>query len=301
MKDRGLRSPIAAFCSLALVAGLGAQEVPIFRTDVEAVHLACTVLDRQGRYVQGLGVEDFEVYENGRRQDVEFFYSVSGGEAPPAFLALVMDTSDSVTDDISKQQQVALEFLKSGLRPGEDQAAVVHFSTRVRLVTDFTPDPKRLERAILEVSTGGTTRLYDALWLVVTQLLRGQDGRRLIVLFTDGDDRDSRINRDEVVRALQTYAVTLLAIGVRSPDYTADFKLLEEICRLTGGFFVDSDAGIDRLRRAMARIHEQIDNQYILGYVSSVPKGDSPYREVRVEVKRRRGARVQHRQGYFVE
>lgn len=100
---------------------------------------------------------------------------------------------------------------------------------------------------------------------------------------------------------LWTGSLTLLAIGVRSPDYTADFKLLEEICRLTGGFFVDSDAGIDRLRRALARIHEQIDNQYILGYVSSVPKGDSPYREVRVEVKRRRGARVHHRQGYFVE
>lgn len=305
MNFRKYRRPWVYLLLLALFAGPAPltllfsqqeQAPPLIRTRVDVVNILCTVKTGKGDYVEDLTREDFDIYEDGVKQEIRFFNREIGEDARPLSILLLIDTSGSVKSMLQFQQQAALEFLQQTLRENRDMAAVLQFDSDVSLVQDFTFDYSLLETAIRGIRAGGATKLYDALWLGARDLLRNEAGRRVQVVLSDGADTASQVGEREAIRAVQDEDIVIHAIGVQGEDY-ADFRALRRIALDTGGVFINSKADLARLRESFDAINQEIKNQYSLGYESTNRINDGSYRKIRVDIKRR-GLKVTHRKGY---
>ena len=272
------------------------QDRPSIRTNVDVVDVLCTVQDRRQRYVSNLTRNDFEVYEDGVKQNIDFFHHETGEKARPLSVLLLIDTSGSVKNKLHFEQQAASEFLRQTLTQNKDMAAIVQFDSEINLAQDFTFDIPLLEESLQEIRAGGATKLYDAVWVGVKDLLSEEVGRRVLVILSDGADTQSTIEADDAIQASQINDVVIYGIGVKSFD--SDFGKLKKFSRATGGHFYNSKASLKRLRRAFSQISKEIKNQYSLGYVPSNKKRDGSFRSVEVRIKRR-GLKLNHREGYY--
>lgn len=274
------------------------EEGPIIQANVDVVNVLCTVRDRKGNYVQNLRREDFEISEDGKRQVIDFFHNEIGKDAQPLTVALLVDTSGSVKDKLRFEQEAASNFLNQTLRKDKDMAAVVQFDSDINLVQDFTHDYSTLESAIFDMKAGGATKLYDAIWAAVEDLLRNEIGRKVMVILSDGADTQSMISEREAIRSAQDEDVIIYGIGIQNGRYNSDFGTLKRFSRATGGLFFNSKANPRKLREAFMKINREIKNQYSLGYVTMNTRQDGTFREVKVRVKKRR-MKTTHRKGYF--
>jgi len=271
---------------------------PVIRASVDVVNVLCTVQERRGNYVTDLKQEDFEILEDGVRQKVEFFSNETGEDAQPMTVVLLIDTSGSVKDKLAFEQEAASEFLSQTLRKNKDLAAVVQFDSEVSLIQDFTYDYSVLENAILSLRAGGSTKLYDAIWVSVNELLRHEVGRRMLVILSDGADTQSMTRDNEALKIAQEQDVVIYGIGVRSSRFGSDFGKLKKFAEGTGGLFFNSKVDLQKIREAFMRINRGIKSQYALGYVSTNPRRDGSFREIKVRMKRS-GLNVTHRKGYY--
>ena len=285
-------------CVLSVWAQDWEEETPVIRASVDVVNVLCTVRDRQQKYVTDLKKEDFEIIEDGVRQKVQFFSNETGEDAQPLTVVLLIDTSGSVKDKLGFLQEAASEFLSQTLRENKDLAAVVQFDSEVSLIQDFTYDYSVLENAILSIRAGGSTKLYDAIWVSVNELLRHEVGRRMLVILSDGADTQSMTRDNEALKVAQEQDVVIYGIGVRSAGFDSDFGKLKKFAEGTGGLFFNSKVDLQKIREAFRRINRGIKNQYALGYVSNNPRRDGSFREVKVRMKRS-GLKVTHRKGYY--
>jgi len=274
------------------------EQRPVIRARVDVVNILCTVRENggKGKYVENLAKDDFEIYEDGTRENIQYFNHGTGEEADPLSVALLIDTSGSVKSKLAFEQKAAVEFLKSTLRKNKDLAAVLQFHEEVELIQDFTYDPDLLRNAILETRAGGGTKLYDAVYVASQDLLKNEVGRRVMVVLSDGDDTLSELQRKDAVKAAQDQDIVIFGLGIRSPD--TNFGALKDFAQDTGGLFVDSEIDLDRLREAFAKINGEIKNQYSLGYVSHNKARDGAFREIKIKLKKR-GLKVKHRKGYY--
>ena len=286
------------FCILSVSAQDREEETPVIRASVDVVNVLCTVRDRQQNYVIDLKQENFEIIEDGVRQKVQFFSNETGEDAQPLTVVLLIDTSGSVKDKLGFLQEAASEFLSQTLRKNKDLAAVVQFDSEVSLIQDFTYDYSVLEDAILRIRAGGSTKLYDAIWVSVNELLRHEVGRRMLVILSDGADTQSMTRDNEALKVAQEQDVVIYGIGVRSGRFDSDFGKLKKFAEGTGGLFFNSKVDLQKLREAFRRINRGIKNQYALGYVSTNPRRDGSFREIKVRMKRS-GLNVTHRKGYY--
>lgn len=167
----------------------GPEEVDagdVIKVDTTLVTLPVSVTDRDGRYIPNLTKSDFRLWEDGVEQQVAFFTSVD----KPFSVVLVLDTSGSTRFKIEEIQDAAIAFV-SQLR-ADDRVMIISFDDDIRVLTEFTNDRNRMRDAIRRTRTGSGTRLYDAVDLVINQRLNQVDGRKAVVLFTDGVDTASR-------------------------------------------------------------------------------------------------------------
>ena len=170
-------------------APTGPEEVSegdIIRVNTTLVTIPVSVMDRDGRYVPNLRKDDFRLWEDGVEQEVAFFSSVD----KPFSVVLMLDTSPSTQFRLEDIQDAAIAFVNQ-LRP-DDRVMVVSFNNNINMLSDFTTDRSRLDRAIRRAHTGDGTRLYDAVDTVINRELNRIPGRKAIVLFTDGVDTTSR-------------------------------------------------------------------------------------------------------------
>src|SRR5262245_26676315 len=158
--------------------------------EVNLVNILFTVADRKGKFVTNLKKEDFKVFEDERSQTITNFSSESN---LPLTIALLVDTSGSIRDKLKFEEEAAIEFFYSTLQRGKDKALVISFDSGVDLLQDYTDDAEKLADKIRKIRAGGGTSLYDAIYLAVNQKLAGQNGRRIVILITDGDDNSSRV------------------------------------------------------------------------------------------------------------
>jgi Ca-activated chloride channel family protein len=149
------------------------------------VNIPILVSDRSNRYISSLNVKDFLLYEDGVQQEVAFF----GNEQVPFTVALLLDMSPSVQGNTEAIQDAAIDFIRQ-LRP-DDRVMVISFDRKVDYLTDFTSDRRLLERAIRSVTTGSGTSVYDAVYETVARKLRNVEGRKALILFSDGEDTTS--------------------------------------------------------------------------------------------------------------
>jgi len=271
---------------------------PVIRARVDVVNVLCTVRDNggKGKYIEDLRKEDFEVYEDDVRQNIQYFNHGMGEEADPLSIALLIDTSGSVKSKLTFEQKAAVEFLKSTLRKEKDLAAVLQFHEEVQLLQDFTYDPELLRSAILETRAGGGTKLYDAVYVASEDLLKNEVGRRVMVVLSDGDDTLSELDKKDAIKAAQEHDAVIFGLGIRSAD--TNYGALKSFAQETGGLFVDSEIDLDRLREAFAKINGEIKNQYSIVDVSPNKARDGAFRELKIKLKKR-GLKVKHRKGYY--
>ena len=285
-------------CILSAWAQEREEATPIIRASVDVVNVLCTVRERRGNYLTDLKQQDFEILEDGVRQKVQFFTNETGEDAQPMTVVLLIDTSGSVKDKLAFEQEAASEFLRQTLRKNKDLAAIVQFDSEVSLIRDFTYDYSVLENAILSIRAGGSTKLYDAIWVSVNELLRHEVGRRMLVILSDGADTQSLTRDNEALKIAQEHDVVIYGLGVRSARFDSNFGKLKKFAEGTGGLFFNSKVDLQKLREAFRRINRGITNQYALGYVSTNPRRDGSFREIKVRMKRS-GLNVTHRKGYY--
>lgn len=276
---------------------------PAFRAGVEVVSLAVTVTDRDGRYVTDLESQDFQVFEDGANQELSFFDKSN----LPIALSLLMDTSASMEDRMRTAQEAAAGFARR-LRP-QDLGQVIDFDTRVEVTQAFTNDAAELEGAIRKTTAGGSTSLYNAVYIALKELKKVQAAsteeirRQAIVVFSDGEDTSSLVTFDAVLDLAKRSETAIYSIGLRPRDEgpSKGFKeaefVLRELAQQTGGraFFPDR---VEDLAGVYAQIADELSSQYMLGYTSKNARRDGAWRRVVVRVARP-DATTRTKQGYF--
>lgn len=188
----------------------GGDDDQVVKLESTLVNIPLLVSDRSGRYIPQLRKDDFVLYEDGMQQEIASF----GSEEVPFHVALLLDVSPSVEDNIPDIQEAALAFVRQ-LRP-QDRVMVVSFARDINYLTDFTNNRQELEWAIRRVRTGSGTSVYDAVYETVARRMRGIDGRKALILLSDGEDTTShRADHDDAINIVTESDV--LVYGIRYP------------------------------------------------------------------------------------
>lgn len=275
----------------------------VFRTAVEMVSLNVTVTDPKQHYLTDLESADFTIFEDGAKQDISYFNRTT----LPIALSLLIDTSASMEQRLGTAQEAAVGFARK-LR-AQDLAQVVDFDTRVEVLQNFTSDPAALETAIRGTTAGGSTSMYNALYISLKELVKVQAKsdddvrRRAVVLLSDGEDTSSLVTFEEVLDLAKRSATTIYAIGLQSRESSlskgfreAEF-VLRQLSQETGGraFFPQR---AEDLAGIYGEIANELASQYVLGYASTNPKRDGAWRRLNVQVNRQ-GSTARTKRGYF--
>ncbi len=304
---RHVLSPLVVSAVVVSVTLTSAQQddqttqLPTFRAGVDVVSLNVTVTDRESRFITDLTQEDFAVYEDGVKQEVTFF---SRTQLPIA-LSLLMDTSASMDGRMATAQEAAIGFSR-WLRT-EDLAQIIDFESRVEILQAFTNDLEQLEAAIRQTSAGGSTSLYNALYISLKELRKaplqtGELRRQAIVVLSDGEDTSSLITFDEVLELAKRSETAIYTIGLKSDDRrTSGFReadfVLRQLAHETGGrsFFPDD---VNDLPAIYEQISVELSSQYTLGYTSANPLRNGQWRRTIVRVNRD-NVTARTKQGYY--
>jgi Ca-activated chloride channel homolog len=291
----------ATICSLLLAACLtvSAQDDATISVNVRLVNVFVTVTDNHGAPVAGLQKENFALKEDDREQKISVFDKES---ELPLSIVLGIDTSLSTRKDLPLELASARRFVKTILRP-VDGLALYQFSEIVNELTPFTADEKRIDRAITGIQHGAATALYDALYLGA-QALEKRQGRKVMVVITDGGDTVSTVSYKEAVREAQqaeaiVYSIIIVPIEASAGRDTGGEHALIQISEDTGGrhFYASSETQLDA---AFRQISDELRTQYLLAYYPSKKLSDSSFRRIEVLVH---GAaipvKVRHRSGYY--
>jgi len=290
---------IRALCAvlLAVVLAAAQAEDPVIAVNVDLVNVYFNVCDRKGRLITHLGPETFQVFEDGIPQTVTHF---SRETDLPLTIALLIDTSGSVRDKMRIEREAAVEFLNTTLRPGRDKAAIFTFDSTIDLRQDYTDNLELLSDAVRRARAGGGTFLYDSLHFLLKNIAQ-HEGRRGIILLTDGDDNSSRTTPQIIVEAAQRsnvaiYAVSVNAFGLQMGASERSDRILESLSAETGGKAAFPKQ-LKELSTYFKKISIELRSQYTIAYRSTNSKRDGTFRRIRIDVKK--GHFVNARSGYY--
>ena len=305
----GLLAPILLAAAVPSVGQSPPGQVPVrpggspFRSGVDLVSLSVTVTDGSGRFVTDVDEAQFTVFEDGVKQDISFFNRSN----LPLAVSLLVDTSASMEDKMATAQQAAAGFVRR-LRP-EDESQIIDFDSKVTVAIPFTNDYDKVEQAIRATVAGGSTSLYNAVYIALKELrktrARAADDlrRQAIVLLSDGEDTSSLVSFDEVLELAKRSETAVYAIGLRVRDpfgtrgYNEADYVLRQLTSQTGGrvFFPTSASELPVI---YDQIFQELSSQYLLGYSSKNPKRDGRWRRIVVRVDRP-GTTARTKQGYY--
>jgi Ca-activated chloride channel homolog len=290
---------LAVLVLAAWLPPLSAQQLPTFRAEIDLVNFGVTVTDRRGNYIADLTADDFEVIEDGQRQKVTFFARGDQQESSPEMhIGLLFDTSGSMGQDIQLARSAAVKFLNT-LSDAEDMT-LVDFDTEVRVARYGQKDFPRMVERIRSRKPDGFTAMYDAMGVYLDGAAE-DEGRTILVLYTDGGDTRSTIGFGDLMTLIRASDVTVYAIGFlnnqSSSGRTEQRARLHQIADATGGqaFYPTTMKDVEA---AYDKIVAQIRAQYSLGYSSTNSRYDGNWRKVEIKVKRP-DVRIQSRKGYF--
>ena len=268
--------------------------------DVTRVSLLFTASDRKGRFITNLAKDDFQVFEGKKQQSILEFTAESD---LPLRLAVLIDTSNSIRERFKFEQEAAIEFINSLLRPEADKAMVVSFDTTAELVADLTGDLEKLAKSVRELRAGGGTSLYDAIFFACRdKLMQDQPRhkfRRAMVILSDGEDNQSRYTRDQALEMAQKADVVVYTISTNiSRQPTDGDKVLKYFAAETGGlaFFPFK---VQDLAQSFENIANELRHQYNLLYRPEPLRADGLYHPIDVRVKGRKDIVVRARKGYY--
>jgi Ca-activated chloride channel family protein len=291
---------VASVSFVTFVSFVSARQVPVFRSAVDLVNVGVTVSDRKGGLVAELTKDDFEVYEDGKRQTIQYFAigDVDAPDQPEMHLGLLLDVSGSMGEDMSFTKTAAIKFLNT-LTDAVD-ITVVDFDTEVRTARYGQSEFARLIERIRQKKADGYTALYDAIGTYLDGAA-AQNGRKIMLVYTDGGDTRSSLQWHELLDLLKASDVTVYAIGMLEHQMQST-KLqqrmtIQQMAEVTGGqaFF---PTAVKELDKVYEKVVAEIRAQYTIGFQSTNVKTDGAWRKVEVKVARK-DLRVRSRRGYF--
>jgi VWFA-related protein len=288
--------------TLACARALSAQEdQPTFSTDVKVVSVLATVTTKKGQIVRDLAKDDFVLAENGHKQTIQYF---SRDSDLPLTIGLMVDTSMSQQRVMNAERSASARFFDQVLRPNKDQVFVVQFDMAVMMRQEVTSSLKKLEDALVQVDTpsredlyrqqGGGTLLYDAVVQASKDVMKRQQGRKALIVLTDGVDTGSDATLADAIDAAQLADTLIYSIlfsdatfyGALSFEGGHGKSVLMRMSRETGGGFfeVSKKLSIEQIYDA---IQDELRSQYNLGYVSDNPVKVSEFRKIALTTDRK--------------
>ena len=313
-----MRSPLLHLCCAAALMSLTAhaqgpavtpdQQGGAFKSRVSLVALTVTVQDSRARYVTGLQPADFAIYEDGVRQDVQFFET----DPIPVDLIVLLDGSRSMEGKVETVRAAAQMFLDT-LRPG-DRGAVVAFNERVRVVQTLTDDRAALTAALQSAGASGNTALHNAVYVALKQFAatpgHAAVRRQSIAVLSDGEDTASLVSFDDVLALARKTGINIYTVRLRSsddpgrqsfigvPQFFAEAEFaMKTLARETGALAFAPT--LDQLRGVYASIAEDIASQYSIGYQPSGGSRGAGFHRISVQVVTRPDLRARTRAGYL--
>lgn len=278
-------------------------------TDIRRVRLPITVVDKKGQFVAGLTQGDFVVLEDKIPQQIETF-SDDLSQILPLYVAVLMDTSPSTAGKLKFQQESAMNFIQTVVRPRKDRVLFGTFDDQIALLQDFTDKLDLLDKAVYSVKKmGKQTALFDAVWQFCDEKMRSVPGRRVLLLVTDGEDTYSRANLRDAIDIAQRTETTIFAISTKAgfistvpgveAGQVADKKDrdLQTLAEETGGLaFFTGD--MLSLERSFTRISKELRAQYLVTYNSTNKNYDGNFRKIDVKLSGHDGLKIRTKRGY---
>ena len=284
-----------ALCVLACAAATAQTR---FRARLDLVQVTVSVTDAEGRLVTGLTKDDFQVWEDGVEQEVTQFTD----ERVPVSLGVLLDASDSMRGQPMVDARGALErFVRDLLFP-EDEAFVATFNHEPRLASRWRTPPTVLANVLEALQPSGGTAIYDSLAATTMMFDRRSNVRAAMVLVSDGADTASDRTLHQAIDVVRRSDAFVYAVAIDEPDARASTRVnpeaLRELTAMTGGYTEVVRSAAD-LGPATARIADELNKQYMVGFSSSKPP-DGEWRTLRVRV-RNEGHFVRARRGYYAD
>jgi VWFA-related protein len=301
------RPLLVALLTAAAVAYASAQQEkpaqsPSFRGSVDIVSLNVTVTDATSHFVTDLDEPDFQIFEDGVKQDISFF----SRKQTPVALSLLLDSSASMEEKLQTLQTAAGNFVRR--LNANDIAQVIDFDSSVQMRQNFTSNQAELLTAIERTVAGGSTSLHNAIYVALKELKKvravtEQDIRRqALVVFSDGEDTSSLVSFDEVLDLAKRSETSIYAIALRGSDVqTKGFReaeyVMKTLAQETGGrsFF---PAKIEDLTGVYSQIADELASQYTIGYTSKNPRRDGAWRRIDVRISRP-SVTARSKRGYY--
>jgi Ca-activated chloride channel family protein len=272
-------------CALIACAAVSTAQEPetTIKVDVKLVNVFVTVTDGRGAPVANLQKENFVLKEDGKEQKIAVFAKES---ALPLSIVLAVDTSLSTRKDLPLELASARKFAHAIVRP-QDGLSVYKFSEIVSQVVPFTCDLKKIDAGIEKVNNGAATALYDTIY-VGSQALGRRQGRKAIVVITDGGDTASQVGYKEALRAAQEaeaiiYSIIIVPIEASAGRDTGGEHALIQISADTGGKYYYATS-LGQLDDAFQKISEELRTQYLLAYYPSERYSNSEFRQLKVDL-----------------
>jgi Ca-activated chloride channel homolog len=278
------------------------EQLPTYRANVKLVNVFVTAVNQQGQPIAGLQKDNFKLFEDGIPQTISLFSKES---ELPVSIVLAVDVSLSTRKDLPLELESARKFVHSIVRP-QDGLSLFEFSETVDQMTKFTSNMNTIDNGIKRIHNGAATALYDAVYLG-SQALAKRDGRKVMVVITDGGDTMSQVNYQEALRAAQeseALVYSLIVVPIEADagrDLGGEHALIQMSDDTGGKYFYAS--GVSQLDKAFQQISEELRTQYLLGYYPTKRLTDSDFRHIKVDVTASNvpnGPPVaRHRTGYY--
>src|SRR5712692_1234492 len=287
---------------LSLCTGAIAQEPEAtVKVNVKLVNVFVTVTDDHGAPITNLKKENFQLREDGKEQKIAVFDKES---ALPLSIVLAVDTSLSTRKDLPLELASARRFAHAILR-SVDALSIYQFSEVVDEVVPFTSDLRKIDRGVDRIRLGAATALYDALYLG-SRALESRQGRKVLVVITDGGDTVSKVDYKEALRTAQeaeaiVYSIIVVPIEASAGRDTGGEHALMQLSGDTGGKYYYASS-LPQLDNAFQQISDELRTQYLLAYYPTQRLSDSDFRRVQVSIAgapAASGYTVRHRAGYF--
>lgn len=278
--------------------------------EIRRVRLPITVTDKKGQFVPGLTKDDFVILEDKVPQTIETF-SDDLSQTTPLYIAVLMDTSPSTAGKLKFQQESAMNFIQTVVKPRKDRVLFGTFDDEINLLQDFTDKLDLLDKAVYSVKKmGKQTALFDAIWQFCDEKMRSVPGRRVLLVVTDGEDTYSRANIRDAIDIAQRTETTIFAISTKAgflatvpgveAGQVADKKDkdLQTLAEETGGMaFFTGD--MLSLERSFTRISKELRAQYLVTYNPTNKTYDGTFRKIDVKLAQGRGdLKVRTKRGY---
>lgn len=299
---------VTAFLAVSMTAF--AQQVRE-SVQVEVVNVYLTATDSKGHFITDLKEDDLVLKEDGVKQNITHFsnFAATGSEKlgekdVPLTVAFVIDTSTSMSAGLSGGQQKIDIVKNASLRlldemRNEDRMLLIEFDENPDLITPLTPNLKEISQDLLFTEvTGGNTALLDSIYFAMEKL-KGESGRKIMVVLSDGEDTASYLRFDEVLSNLIASDVTVLAFGTMAFGSSSlrSRYLLEKMATASGGyaFFPTSLSELDEV---MKKLRQGMRSQYSLSYIPLRQNPDGSWRKIEI-VTKKAGLKLRHREGYY--